>query len=155
KAGIYYASHVTTVSSTYAREITTPELGCGLDGLLRSRARQNRLSGIVNGVCESWDTSRDPRLVANFNRQDLGGRVANAAESRDAFKLVVSRGPLFAIISRLVHQKGIDLAIEAADSIVRQGGQLAVTGQGEQFLEAALQRLAERHPGHVGVKIGF
>jgi starch synthase len=32
KAGLFYASHITTVSSTYAEEITRPEFGCGLDG---------------------------------------------------------------------------------------------------------------------------
>ena len=41
KGGIVYASHLTTVSATYAREITTRELGCGLEGLLR-RARTPR-----------------------------------------------------------------------------------------------------------------
>lgn len=155
KAGIYYASHVTTVSATYAREITTPEFGCGFEGLLRARESQNRLSGILNGVDESWDASRDPSLAGHFDRRNLQGRRLNAAETREAFRLGVSQGPLFAIISRLVQQKGIDLAIEAAEKIVEQGGQIAVTGQGEPLLEDALRRLAERHPGQVGVRIGF
>ena len=37
------------MSSTYAREITTPEFGCGLDWLLRRRA-EVRLTGILNGI---------------------------------------------------------------------------------------------------------
>lgn len=155
KAGLFYASHVTTVSATYAREITTPEFGCGLEGLLQTRASRNQLTGILNGVDESWDASRDPRLPAAFDRRKLAGRQFNAAETREAFGLGVSRGPLFAIISRLVHQKGIDLAIQAAENIVAQGGQLAVTGQGEPALESALRELARRHPGKVGVRIGF
>ena len=36
KAGIYYSSHITTVSSTYAQEITQPESGCGLDEIGRA-----------------------------------------------------------------------------------------------------------------------
>ncbi len=64
KAGIYYASQVTTVSATYAREITTPEFGCGLDGLLRARSDQGRLTGILNGIDESWDPSADPQSAA-------------------------------------------------------------------------------------------
>jgi starch synthase len=79
----------------------------------------------------------------------------NANQVRDAFGLSVSRGPLFAIISRLVHQKGIDLAIEAADAIVSQGGQLAVMGQGEGQFETALQDLAARYPQAIGVRVGF
>ena len=155
KAGIFYASHVTTVSATYAQEITTPEHGCGLDGLLQTRSAENRLSGILNGVDESWDCSRDPSLPARFDSKNLRSRAINAAEAREAFGLGVSRGPLFAIISRLVHQKGIDLAIDAADEIVGQGGQIAVMGRGEAHVEDALRELASRHPGKVGVRIGF
>ena len=36
KGGLVYASHLTTVSANYAKEITTPEFGCGLEGLLRT-----------------------------------------------------------------------------------------------------------------------
>ena len=35
KGGIVYSDMVTTVSKSYAQEITTPEGGEGLDGLLR------------------------------------------------------------------------------------------------------------------------
>jgi starch synthase len=155
KAGILYASHVTTVSSTYAREITTPELGCGLDGLLRRRAAEGRLTGIVNGIDESWDPRTDPHLEMPFAPDDLKGKRANADEVREKFGLAVSRGPLFAVVSRLVHQKGVDLAIEATESIVRQGGQIVVTGRGEGRFETELQGLANRYPGQVGVEIGY
>ena len=68
KGGIVYASHLTTVSATYAREITTPEQGCGLEGLLRSRSNA-ALTGILNGIDESWDprsapSSRNPSAPA-------------------------------------------------------------------------------------------
>jgi starch synthase len=155
KAGIQYASHLTTVSSTYAREITTPEFGCGLDGLLRRRAAEGRLTGILNGIDESWDPRTDPNLEAPFAPDDLKGKNANAEEVREEFGLAVSRGPLFAVVSRLVHQKGVDLAIEATESIVRQGGQIVVTGRGEGQFETELDGLAKRYPGQVGVKIGY
>ena len=35
KAGIAYADRITTVSPNYAKEITTPEFGCGLEGILK------------------------------------------------------------------------------------------------------------------------
>src|SRR4051812_5529555 len=85
KAGIYYASHVTTVSSTYAREITTPEFGCGLDGLLRVRADQGRLSGVLNGIDESWEPRTDPSLAHPFDEHDLSGRQRNTAEARHLY----------------------------------------------------------------------
>ncbi|WP_336486113.1 glycogen synthase GlgA [Methylobacterium nigriterrae] len=155
KAGLYYASHVTTVSETYAREIMTPDSGCGLDGLIRTRAQQGRLSGILNGIDESWDPRTDPHLATRFEADDWKGKRANAEAVRRQFGLAVSRGPLFAIVSRLVHQKGIDLSIQAAETIVQEGGQLVVIGQGESRFEEALRGLSRRHPGSVGVHVGF
>ena len=61
KAGLFYADRLTTVSPTYAREIQTPAFGCGLDGLLRTRA--DVLTGILNGVDpQVWDPRHDPIL---------------------------------------------------------------------------------------------
>ncbi|MBD2746337.1 glycogen synthase GlgA [Microvirga sp. BT688] len=155
KAGIYYSSHITTVSSTYAQEITRPEFGCGLDGLLRTRAEEGRLDGIINGIDASWDPSTDPYLVSRFTAENFRGKRANANIVRKNFGLDVSSGPLFAVVSRLVHQKGVDLAISAAETIVSQGGQIAVIGQGEARFEAELKALSSRHPGSVGVRIGY
>ncbi|MBF9194705.1 glycogen synthase GlgA [Microvirga terrestris] len=155
KAGIYYSSHITTVSSTYAQEITRPEFGCGLDGLLRTRAEEGRLDGIINGIDASWDPSTDPYLVTRFSSDNFRGKRANANIVRKNFGLDLSSGPLFAVVSRLVHQKGVDLAISAAETIVSQGGQIAVIGQGEARFEAELKALSSRHPGSVGVKIGY
>lgn len=155
KAGIVYASHVTTVSSTYAREITTPELGCGLHGLLRVRSSQGRLTGILNGIDETWGPQSTHDPAAGVVSSDWADKAASAEHVRKAFGLAVSRGPLFSVVSRLVHQKGIDLTIQAAETLLREGGQLVVTGRGEPHLESALQKLAARHPGKVGVRIGF
>ncbi|MCE4222349.1 glycogen synthase GlgA [Methylobacterium sp. C25] len=155
KAGLFYASQVTTVSETYAREITRPESGCGLDGLLRTRAASGQLAGILNGIDESWDPRLDPHLAVRFEAGDWKGKAANAEAVRQGFGLAVSRGPLFAIVSRLVHQKGIDLSLDAAHSILDGGGQLVVMGQGEGRFEHALTALASRHPGQVGVRVGF
>ncbi|HVO03171.1 MAG TPA: glycogen synthase GlgA [Candidatus Cybelea sp.] len=155
KAGIYYASQITTVSAAYAQEITTPEFGCGLDGLLRARSREGRLSGILNGIDESWDPRTDPHLPHPFDASDWQGKEANARHIREEFGLAVSRGPLFAVVSRLVHQKGLDLTIGAVESIVRDGGQLVVTGEGEAEVEAALRATAARHPESIALKIGY
>lgn len=155
KAGIFYASHITTVSSTYAEEITTPQFGCGLEGLLKARAEEGRLDGILNGIDDSWDPSTDPYLASPFAPDDWTGKHMNADDVRKTFGLAVSRGPLFAVISRLVHQKGVDLAIAASEEIVAEGGQIVVTGRGEARFEKAMQALAARHPESVGVRIGF
>jgi starch synthase len=155
KAGAFYATHVTAVSPTYAREITTPELGAGLDGLMRSRAEKGELSGIVNGLDESWNPGSDPHLPHHFDEADLDGKQANAEVVRTGLCLRPSQGPLFGIVSRLVHQKGLDLVADAADRIVEQGGQIAVLGLGDPQVEHMLSRLSRRRRDDIGVLIGF
>ena len=152
KAGIAFASHVTTVSENYAREITTQEHGCGLDGLLRVRKDRGELTGILNGIDGSWEMLRaeatEDGFLANW-------KTRKTEEVRRMFGLDESEGPLFSIISRLVHQKGVDLSVRAAELIVANGGQLVITGEGDPDLENAVKALAERHPGSVAAYVGF
>jgi starch synthase len=155
KGGLIYASHLTTVSSTYAKEITTPELGCGLEGLLRQRSDAAELTGIVNGIDESWDPRFCAQLAQTFGAGDWAGKRANADYVRKQFGLAVSRGPIFGLVARLVHQKGIDLVLSAADEIIDAGGQIVVTGSGEPQLEQALVEAHRRRPDAIGVTIGF
>jgi starch synthase len=155
KAGLVYATHVTTVSETYAREITTPELGCGLDGVLRVRAARQQLTGILNGIDESWDPRTCPDLVSPFDAGEWRGKQTNADYVRRKFGLAVSRGPLFALVARLVHQKGVDLVLSAIDTVVAAGGQIVVSGSGEGHLECALKEKSREFPESIGVEIGF
>jgi starch synthase len=155
KAGIFYADHVTTVSPTYAREITTETMGAGLHGLMQWRDARGELSGIVNGIDETWDPGSDPHLTHHFAAEDLNGKQANAALVRTGLCLRPSDGPLFGVVSRLVHQKGLDLVAEAANDIVGNGGQIAVLGLGDPEIEHMLSRISRRHRDDIGVLIGF
>jgi starch synthase len=155
KGGLVYASHLTTVSSTYAREITTPELGCGMEGLLRQRSDASELTGILNGIDESWDPRSCAQLAQPFAAGDWKGKQANADYVRKQFGLALSRGPIFGLVARLVHQKGIDLVLSAADEIIEAGGQIVVTGSGEPAIEQALVDAHRRRPDAIAVNIGF
>ncbi|MEI9994183.1 MAG: glycogen synthase GlgA [Rhizomicrobium sp.] len=155
KAGLIYATHLTTVSATYAREITTPEHGCGLEGLLRRRADARQLSGILNGIDESWDPRTCPALAAPFAVGEWDGKTVNADHVRKEFGLALSRGPLFGLVARLVHQKGVDLVLAAADTIVKAGGQIIVTGKGETEFEEALKDVERRNPDSIAAAIRF
>ena len=155
KAGLAYSSHITTVSATYAHEITTPEFGCGLDDFLSSKTQQGLLSGIPNGIDESWDASTDLHLLHPFKIGDWAGKSLNSQHIRDLFKLKPSTGPLFAVVSRLVYQKGLDLTEAVTEFIVASGGQICIIGCGEPEREHAMRELALCFPGQVGVRIGF
>jgi starch synthase len=156
KAGIYYADHVTTVSPTYAVEITGPAHGNGLQGLMQALAAEGRLTGIVNGLDARCDPRIDPRLDYHFTADDLAGKRQNADFVRQCLCLDQNaRGPLFAISSRLVHQKGLDLVEAVAPGIVEAGGQIAILGVGEPAIETMMLDLSRRYRGSVGLMAGY
>jgi starch synthase len=155
KAGLFYADHVCAVSPTYAHEITTEALGAGLHGLTSGLAQRGQLSGIVNGIDESWDPSSDPYLPFHFDAEDLRGKRTTSDLVRTGLCLSQSEGPLFAVVSRLVPQKGLDIIAEAANDIVRGGGQIAILGLGEPATEQMLNKVARRHRDNIGLLVGF
>ncbi len=155
QAGITHATRLNTVSLRFARQITAPADGCGLHDLLARRAARGHLSGIVNGIDASWDPRSDRHLSAHFSVQAFDGRRHNAQSVREAFGLRHSEGPLFAVVSRLVHQKGLDISCEVAPQIIAAGGQLVIIGGGEPAVEEQVRELARRYPGQVGAFIGF
>lgn len=155
KAGLFYADHVATVSPGYAAEIVTPAHGAGLHGLLEGRRAQGDLTGIVNGLDDGWDPARDPYLQPPFSPRRLAGKRANAAQIRTSLCLRPSDGPLFGIVSRLVHQKGLDLVADCAHDIIARGGQIAILGLGNPDIEQMLSHAARQHRDDLAVLVGF
>jgi starch synthase len=155
KAGIFYADRITTVSPRYAMEIQTPEGGRGLGGLLHSRSRD--VVGILNGIDTGlWNPRHDHFLAQTYGAASLNGKRANKQALQERLGLTVSDDlPLVGVISRLAHQKGLDLLVEIAAQVIALPAQIALLGAGEKPLEAAFQGLAEAYPESVGVKIGF
>ncbi len=155
KGGLVHADRLTTVSPTYAREITTPEFGCSVEGVLSTRAAD--LSGILNGVdYRHWDPATDPALPAHYGPQDLAGKaVCKAALQRELGLTTDAAAPIIGIVSRLSEQKGLDLALAALPELLAEGAQLAILGSGDAALERAFVEAAAAYPGRVGVRIGY
>ncbi|GAB4088108.1 glycogen synthase [Hydrogenophaga soli] len=155
KAGLQYSDVLTTVSPTYAREITTPEQGCGLDGLLRER--QDRLHGILNGVDDAiWNPAHDPLAPPGYSADKLTGKTRAKARLQAELGLQAdTQALLCVVVSRLTEQKGLHLLPEVVDDLVQRGGQLAVLGTGDATIVAALQACADRHPQQVHLHLGY
>ena len=155
KAGIAFADRITTVSPRYAREITTEEFGCGLDGFLRNR--QGRLTGILNGVdYGDWTTTKNRFLKASYSASSIRGKERNKLELQREMGLPADRKiPLFGTVSRLAEQKGVDIQLGALEEMLYTGLQFVLLGSGSPVFERAYVDLARRFPLQVAVRIGF
>ncbi|WP_285411519.1 glycogen synthase GlgA [Variovorax sp. efr-133-TYG-130] len=158
KGGLCYADRLTTVSPTYALEIQTPEQGCGLDGLLRQRS--GVLSGILNAVDDQvWNPATDAALVQGYHTPE-GRHMAGKARCKSVLQHQLGLAerpdaPLFILVSRLTEQKGLGLVLDGLDALLAQGGQLALLGSGEGWLEDAFRQRAAAAPQSVSVTIGY
>ncbi len=158
KGGINFSDAITTVSPQYAKEILTPDLGFGFDGVLTSR--RDDLEGILNGIDEEvWNPATDPWLPARYSAEELGGKQAAKQTLLD--RCGFSAGgddltrPLIGLISRLIDQKGFDLLAALEDELPRLGASWIVLGSGERRHEEYWTELARRHPDRIAVRIGF
>lgn len=141
KAAIRFSDRITTVSPTYANEILSPEYGETLDLDLRLRA--NDLRGILNGISNKlFDPASDPALPANYSVGDMGGKEICKRELLKELGMPEDTSrPLFAVISRLTDQKGVDLISNLLPRLLREGAQAVVLGMGEKQYEDFFGRL--------------
>ena len=155
KAGVLYATAVTTVSPRYSREIQTPEFGCGLDGLLRHRA--GVLHGILNGVdYRDWDPATDRLIPTNFGPGDLAGKARCREGLVRMFGLDAPADlPVVGMVTRLAGQKGLDIVCEALEPLLALGLTFAILGTGDAKIQDFLIEAQKRHPARLGLKIAF
>ena len=157
KHGILHADSVTTVSPTYAREITTPRYGMGMETALA--ARGSAVRGILNGVdYEEWDPRRDRYLPIHFGAHDLTPKAELKRNFllRQNMKATPGRVPLFGIVSRLTSQKGFDLLTDTMPKLLSANDvRVAVVGTGDASYESFFSRLAAKYPGRVWFFAGY
>lgn len=156
RRGILFADRIVVVSPNYAKEIMTPEYGEGLHDLLQER--RLRVHGILNGInYDDFNPETDPNLRRNFSVRTIDERRENKEELRRRFGLADTPDrPLFAIVSRLVEQKGFDLLMPVADALLNElRFQLVVVGSGDSKYMGFFKDLAARFPGQVAAHLQF
>lgn len=151
KAGILFADRVTTVSPRYAQEIQTPEFGCGLEGVVQTRA--DDLLGLLNGVdTQVWNPVSDALLPMRYSAGNMAGKAACRAELLKRCGMDADfAGPIFGIVARLTEQKGVDLVLANQEFFVKEDCRLIVLGTGERKYQEAMQKLAARVPQKVSL----
>jgi len=155
KAGISFADEVVTVSPTYAREICTPEMGHGLDGVLRQHGE--RVRGILNGIdTDTWNPATDPFLEETYSSSTLARKAANRPRLLREFGLDPAfGGPVLAMVTRLTGQKGMNILAGCLDRVLQRDLRLVILGSGEAQFEKFLTDVAQAHPDRLGVRLEY
>lgn len=156
KGGIVYSDYITTVSDSYAGEIQCAYYGEGLDGLMK--ARNNSLCGIVNGIDYSvFNPSTDDNIYEKYSVNDvIKKKKNNKCLLQKELNLPVDENKMmFAIISRLTDQKGLDLINWAMEGIVDPNTQLVVIGTGDPGYENMFKHYAWIHSDRVSANIYY
>ena len=155
KSGILYSDAISTVSHRYAEEIMTTEFGCGLGGLIKSR--KDSLYGIPNGVDYSvWSPENDGFIKAHYDVRHIERKIECKKDLiKDTSLEIEPAAPIIGIVSRLVHQKGIDLLVGVMDEIVALGVGVVVLGSGSEHYNQMFKSLSKKYPGRVHVSQEF
>ncbi|MBQ7935977.1 MAG: glycogen synthase GlgA [Clostridia bacterium] len=155
KGAIECSNRVTTVSNRYAQEIMDPPKSCGLEHILRARAY--KVCGILNGIdTELFDPETDKRIAQNYNADRLSLKVENKKALQKELGLPETDDvPLFGMVTRLTHQKGMDLVRAKLDWLASQQVQVVILGTGDVAYELFLQDCAARYPENLRVCLAF
>jgi len=146
KSGILYADRITTVSEHYRREILTPSGGCGLDGVLRENA--HRLSAILDGAdYKLWNPATDDLVPARYDEKKLREKQVCRDALLKEMKLAPGpRGPVFGMVTRVVHEKGFEILVPLLDRLLWDDVRLIILGEGDPAYETALAVAARKFP---------
>jgi starch synthase len=156
KGGIVFSDFITTVSRKYAEEIQTPELGCGMEGVFRSR--RDCLRGILNGVdYDLWNPAADKLIAANYSMENMKGKMIckKALLDRMGVRQPVLERPVIGIVSRFAPQKGFDLIAEIAEQVAAMDLYIVALGTGDPVYEDLFRSMAATYPDKFLVAIAY
>ena len=156
KAGIVYSDVVTKVSKTYAGESQPPKYGFGYEGLLRQKALEGKLVGIVNGIdYEEYNPMTDKEIAKHYDSNSIDSKLLNKKDLQKDLGLPQKDVPMFSVVSRVVHHKGFDILIESMNELLEGDIQFVALGVGEEHYINRMKYLKEKYPDKVSINNYF
>ncbi len=154
KAAIECCEKFSTVSPTYANEIKTAQYAHGLQDIICKNAF--KLTGVLNGIdVQSYDCQTDKALFANYSAENFDGKYVCKSELQKMLGLPVKDVPMFAMITRLVAHKGIELVKAVIEDVLHEDVQFVLLGTGDGAYEEYFRDLGNRYQGKVSANIAF
>ncbi|MBR5869315.1 MAG: glycogen synthase, partial [Clostridia bacterium] len=155
KGALEMADAITTVSPTYAEELSYSFYGHGLENIIRANA--HKLTGILNGIdVSSYNPWTDKNIPFRFSRNQRGGKAKCKAALQA--ELGLEQNPdamLIGMVTRLVSHKGLDLVRAVFNDLMRANVQFVVLGLGDAQYEEFFQTAELHYPGRVKAMLAF
>jgi len=155
KRGIINADIINAVSEQYAKEIMTPKFGEDLYRILRNRKK--RLFGIVNGIdYNDFNPKKDENIKERYDYRTLDKKKINKKYLQKTFNLPQRDDvPVLGMVTRITEQKGFDLLMGIADTLLQQDIQIVIAGSGDKRYESFFRKLMKQYPDKVGAHLEF
>ena len=155
KGAIVTCDRLTTVSPSYAEEITYPFYGKGLENIIKEN--RYKLTGILNGIdTKIHNPAKDPCIPVKYSKNTYWKKAENkTALQKELWLEQDADTPIVAMVGRLVEHKGIDLVINVFDDLMKEKIQFVLLGAGEEVYERFFKSKNDEYPGRMSVTTGF
>jgi starch synthase len=149
-----FSDIVSTVSPTYAKQIQTPDYGCGLDGVLREK--RDKLVGILNAIdYDVWNPAKDKLIYKNYSPKNLEDKAINKKMFQKELGLKVDEDTLLlGMVSRLAEQKGVDILSDSLDYLLKKY-QIVILGLGDEKYHKILKKKADKFKKSFSLNLTF
>ncbi len=117
----------------------------------------HKTTGILNGIDTSlWNPESDKLLTSNYSINQIDRRSKNKEEILIEFGLEKNiNKPLLVLISRLTHQKGIEILLEGLPQVLDDDWSAIFLGTGQQELEKGLINLESQISDRLKIILDF
>ncbi|MCB9250523.1 MAG: glycogen synthase GlgA [Ignavibacteriales bacterium] len=156
KSGIQFADAITTVSKTFANELSTnKELSGDYYDVLKSRSKD--MTGILNGIdVNIWNPEKDKQIAKKYSIKNIEAKKENKKVLVEKFGLKYDENkPVIGMISRLDDAKGMTLVQKAFKDLMKLDAQFILLGTGEKKLQTFFEKATAKHSDKFACYIGF
>lgn len=155
KGALEMSDAITSVSPTYADELSYGFFAKGLEGVVN--ANRHKFSGILNGIdTKLFDPQTDSNLAANYSFKTIDKKLENKRELQTLLGLSQNDDtPIVAMVTRLVAHKGVDLVVSRLDAMMDMDLQFVILGRGEWHYEHLFSNMQHSYTGRLSANIAY
>ena len=156
KGAIETSNIVSTVSPSYAEEITTAEYAHGLESIILKAKQEGKLCGILNGIdYDFYNPLTDKELVKNYDVNSIDAKKECKKALLEEIGFKETDAPLIGMVTRLVAHKGLEILKNAAEELLKNDIRMVILGTGDPYYEDYFKNLETKYPDKIKTILAF